>query len=165
MDPNRISVLTEQYRDKLPLPDRFKDRLVALISDLLANEERQVHQIDGRCKEVATFVEKISRKGYTDPFVQMTDVVGLRVIMYYNQDVDFAAGIIRREFNIDQKNSHDKRIPDESDRFGYESYHLIVSVSDRRLELPEWKQYAGLKAEIQVRLPRVVVQTCPSPFE
>lgn len=151
MTPDDLERAVEEFRARRPLLDRFKDRLVALIGDLLAEEDRSLHQIEARCKDISTFKEKIVRKKYELPFDQMTDMVGLRVIMYYNQDVDFAAGIIRREFEIDEANSHDKRIPDENDRFGYESYHLVVSVANHRIELPEWRQYAGLKAEIQVR--------------
>lgn len=81
----------------------------------------------------------------------MTDVAGLRIIMFFDSDVTFAAGLVYREFQVDEANSEDKRAPAEGDRFGYRSYHLVATLRDDRAHLPEWHRFVGLQAEIQLR--------------
>jgi putative GTP pyrophosphokinase len=37
------------------------------------------------------------------------------------------------------------------DQFGYESVHYVLRLGENRAKLPEWKQFRGLRAEVQVR--------------
>ena len=110
-----------------------------------------MHHIESRCKSLDGFREKAFRKSYGNPMTEMTDIVGLRIILYFNSDVTFAAGLLASEFVVDLANSQDKRIPAEDDRFGYGSYHLVISLDQRRAALPEWRPFADLRAEIQIR--------------
>ena len=59
--------------------------------------------------------------------------------------------MIRDEFVIDDANSVDKRILLDPDRFGYLSLHFVVSLNASRLQLAEYQEFAGCKAEIQIR--------------
>ncbi|MER8529811.1 hypothetical protein [Mesorhizobium sp. M1272] len=52
---------------------------------------------------------------------------------------------------IDRENSIDKTQASEPDRFGYSSIHYIASYGGQRDTLPEYKRFAGMKLEIQVR--------------
>jgi len=64
----------------------------------------------------------------------------------FSKDVDSIVSRLQRELTLSI---------DEEARWGdeprYQSMHFTVSVSGRRLELPEWRDLAGLKAEIQIR--------------
>ncbi len=71
--------------------------------------------------------------------------------MYYDADVTFAAGLIDRELIVDPALSVDWRMPAERDRFGYASNHLICTLDARRADLPEWRLFAGIRVEIQLR--------------
>jgi ppGpp synthetase/RelA/SpoT-type nucleotidyltranferase len=124
-----------------------------LIADLVHDAEIDVIQVEGRAKTVDSFVEKIGRKGkkYENPFTDMTDLVGLRIITYYREDVARIGEILKGEFKVDEKNSVDKIAGLAADRFGYLSVHYIVWLSPARGRLAEWRQYAGIPAEIQVR--------------
>jgi ppGpp synthetase/RelA/SpoT-type nucleotidyltranferase len=128
-------------------------RLRALIADLISDAGIDIIQIEGRAKTIDSFVEKISRKGkkYANPMVDMTDLVGIRIITYYREDVARIGDVLKGEFQIDEKNSVDKTVLLDADRFGYLSVHYILSLSPARQQLAEWKQYAGIRAEIQVR--------------
>ena len=64
--------------------------------------------------------------------------------------VNRIADIISSQFKIDSQNTIDKRKLEE-DRFGYMSMHYVVSFSNTRLKLAEFKPYKGLKFEIQIR--------------
>jgi hypothetical protein len=82
---------------------------------------------------------------------QVTDLAGVRVITYFPSDVDKIVPLIENEFKIDRPNSIDKRKTAEPSVFGYASVHLVVGFSPTRLKLAEYKQFKGLKCEIQVR--------------
>lgn len=143
----------EKYRAEWGTYESLTERLRGLVKDLLKDAEIDVIQIEARTKEIDSFTSKIARKGaiYKDPLAEMTDIVGLRVITYYLEDVDKVAKIIRREFTVDDAVSVDKAASLDPDRFGYVSVHLIAELSPSRQKLVEWKQYAKIKVEIQVR--------------
>jgi len=96
-------------------------RLRALIVDLLAEANIEVIQIEARTKAIDSFTEKISRKRvkYANPLTEVTDLVGLRIITYYREDVTRVGEILKKEFQIDATNSVDKAAALDPDRFGY----------------------------------------------
>ena len=59
--------------------------------------------------------------------------------------------MITGSFNIDEKNSLDKKILLASDQIGYRSVHFVCDLGAQRSGLPEFKDLGGLKFEIQVR--------------
>ena len=142
-----------RYRARRATYESMTTRLRGLITDLVNEAGIDVIQVEGRAKTVDSFVEKVGRKGkkYEDPFADMTDLVGLRIITYYREDVTRIGDILKGEFSVDENNSVDKIAGLAPDRFGYLSVHYIVRLSSARRQLAEWKQYALIPAEIQVR--------------
>jgi putative GTP pyrophosphokinase len=67
----------------------------------------------------------------------MTDLIGLRIITYYREDVTRIGEVLKGEFLIDEKNSVDKMAALDPDRFGYLSMHYIASLSPTRRKLAE----------------------------
>lgn len=152
----RLSIasdLVQRYRDALPAYQSFASRLENLIAALLKAEGVRVHFTEARAKTPESFKEKISRPGssYDDPLNQIPDLVGVRIVLYYQDDVERVGELIKREFEVlEVERSHqiDKYSPDQ---FGYLSVHHIVRLSVARSGLMEWKSAAGLRAEVQVR--------------
>jgi ppGpp synthetase/RelA/SpoT-type nucleotidyltranferase len=128
-------------------------RLRGLVIDLLADADIEVIQVEARTKTIDSFTEKIIRKRskYQDPLTEITDIVGLRIITYYVEDVTRVGELIRSEFEIDEANSIDKATALDPDRFGYTSVHYVVTLSPERRKLGEWRPYAKIKVEFQVR--------------
>ena len=110
-------------------------------------------QLEARTKTMESFVEKIERKKekYTDPLAEITDLVGLRVILYYQDDVQAVGRLIEQEFTVDPENSPRQGSDRPVDRFGYRSDHYLASLNDHRLGLAEYGRFVGKRAEIQVR--------------
>lgn len=79
----------------------------------------------------------------------ITDLAGLRVITYYEDDVDKVADVIGREFEIDQENSVDRR-ETEPDRFGYYALNYVCTHTDQRSADVEYKRFAGVCCEVQI---------------
>lgn len=147
---DRSTILSE-FKEREPLLHDFKLKLHILVSELLKENHKRVHQLTSRLKDEISLKNKIIRKDNKYQNVNsITDLVGLRIITYFEDEVDGISEIIKREFNIDEVNSIDKRKKD-FDRFGYSSLHYVISLSDTRLALTEYKKFKGLKAEIQIR--------------
>jgi putative GTP pyrophosphokinase len=143
--------LISEFKQKKHVFEKYRDKLDSLINDILSVSKLFPHQITCRVKDEESISRKIKRKeGKYSSLNEITDIVGIRIITYFEDDVDKIAEIIKREFAIDQLNSVDKRIV-ENDKFGYRSLHYIISFSEDRLGLIENKFFLNLKAEIQIR--------------
>ncbi len=140
------------YKGRYATYQEFTNKLENLISEFLKVHKVDA-QIESRTKSIESFVEKIQRegKGYHNPLEEITDLVGIRIIAYYKEDVDKIGEIIKTEFDIDWENSIDKAWTLDPDRFGYLSVHYVISLPLHRKEQTEWKAFANIKAEIQVR--------------
>src|SRR5258706_12156329 len=68
-----------------------------------------IHAIEARAKSVDSLRGKLRRKGYRNPALQVTDLVALRVITYFWQDVDRAAVEVRKCLEINERKSRDVR--------------------------------------------------------
>jgi putative GTP pyrophosphokinase len=121
-----------------------------LLVDLLKAKSINYHQISSRLKSRESLEKKVYRKeGYAD-LQDITDIVGCRIIAYFEDEVDKIASIIEKEFEVDIENSIDKRKV-EFDRFGYLSLHFVAKLSKGRLKLTEYKRFSSLKFEVQIR--------------
>lgn len=144
--------LVDEFLRKKPLYDRCAAKVNSLLGELLVGAGIKVHHSGFRVKSVESLQGKINRKlNKYSALGDITDLVGLRVITYYDDEVDAVASLIEKEFLVDGLNSIDKRKAHEPDRFGYMSLHYIASLGVGRCAFPEYRDFAGLKFEIQVR--------------
>lgn len=102
-----------------------------------------------RVKDEASFLEKIERKKYENPFDQIEDICGVRIICYYQSDVQKIAKIIEQEFDIIENQDKEELL--NTDQFGYRSTHFVVKVKHRWLQAPNYRGLENLKTEIQIR--------------
>jgi len=115
--------------------------------------------IQVRNKSIVSFAEKIQKKNYDKPFLQMTDLCGGRIITNTIEEKDNICKIIENCFEIDWENSSDVSKNRKSTEFGYRSVHYIVKICPKKLidygidSISEeaMEKIRDLKAEIQVR--------------
>src|SRR5829696_1931898 len=97
-DPRR-SIL-QQFDDKQGLYTDFARGMQALLGDLLTSEAiNYLHPVAQRVKTKDSLERKLAR-GSGTPYTMLedvTDIVGLRVITYFEDDVNRAAEIIVRD--------------------------------------------------------------------
>jgi putative GTP pyrophosphokinase len=143
--------LTEKYRQDVKSFEDYRIKVEVLLRELLIQNNVSFHKIESRIKDPIHLEEKIIRKHekYND-LSDITDLVGLRVITFFEDEVDKVAKIVESEFIIDEQNSIDKRKL-ESDRFGYMSLHYVASLNSERKKLTEYKRFQDIKIEIQIR--------------
>ncbi|WP_175030497.1 GTP pyrophosphokinase [Burkholderia lata] len=128
-------------------------KLTDLMADLLDGDSIRVHSVTFRRKERDSLEKKIASKpsGKYACLADITDICGLRIVTYFEDDVARVEALVRREFSIDEKNYENKSAQLDDNEFGYRSVHHIVSLGDARRNLPENKKIKSLKAEVQIR--------------
>jgi ppGpp synthetase/RelA/SpoT-type nucleotidyltranferase len=129
----------------------FGVALEHLTRDLLENSGIRAHSVTHRLKRKDSTVRKLEKSDGKRSLASLTDLIGLRIITYFRDEVDKVAKIIEQEFMIDEKNSVDKRALLDPDRFGYLSLHYVAQIGATRATLPEYRRYAEAKFEIQIR--------------
>lgn len=102
-----------------------------------------------RVKDLDSAYEKIDRKGYKQPFEQIEDWCGLRIICYYPSDIDLICAVLKEEFSIQKQEDTAQRLAPHE--FGYRSTHFILQVKSDWTSTPNYRGLLGIKAEVQVR--------------
>jgi len=139
------------FESKFTQFKNFSEKMNILLKELLEQNDITYNSIAKRVKDKSSLVKKIRNKNKYQNLDEITDVIGCRIITYFEDDVDKIVKIIANEFQIDEKNSTDKKKILDPDKFGYLSYHIVCSLSDDRAQLVEYKNYKNIKFEIQIR--------------
>ena len=117
--------LLRQYRELLPTLPALATEAYDLLRCALRDQGIYVTAIEQRVKSEKSLAGKLEIKGAKYKTIDdITDLVGLRVITFYTDEVDKVAAIAKRIFDIDWKESVDKR-KHQLDAFGYNSLHYI----------------------------------------
>lgn len=144
--------IVDEYLSKKPVYERCAEKMHSLVKELVYSHGISIHNTSYRVKSEKSLSGKIVTKQDKYKNVEdITDIVGLRVITYYESDVDSVAKVIEDNFNVDLDNSIDKRKAHEPDRFGYLSLHYVISLSADRAQLAEYKDFVGIRFELQIR--------------
>ena len=126
-----IQSIIEEYRRDLPLFKKAASDVSAQIREVLSKAGVMVAAVESRVKTEASLVGKLEHKGGKyKSLADITDILGLRVITFYLDDVGKVASALDRIFTIDWDNSVDKRKLLEIDTFGYLSLHYICYLKD-----------------------------------
>ena len=128
LDPHSESLL-EQYRSLLPVFGRLAEEIPQRLRSFLADSGIVVAAIEHRIKTEKSLRGKLELKGAKyNSLSDITDILGLRIITFYTDDVDKVAAIISQLFDIDWANSVDKRKLHDLNSFGYNSLHYICNL-------------------------------------
>ena len=119
-------MLLQQYRELRPTLEQLAKEAYDLLQHALHEQGIYVTGVEYRVKTEKSLAGKLELKGAKYKSIDdITDLVGLRVITFYTDEVDKVATIAKRIFDIDWKESVDKRKLHELDAFGYNSLHYI----------------------------------------
>ena len=128
LDPHCEAIMQE-YHDNLPRFREVEQEVKEKLKRTLADAGLLVAAIESRVKAADSLAGKLELKGHKyNSLADLTDILGLRVITFYIDDVDKVASAVERLFTIDWENTVDKRKIHEIDSFGYLSLHYICSV-------------------------------------
>ena len=145
-------MLMEQYREQLPLLHRLAQQAYTLLSQKLHEQGIELNAMEYRVKTEDSLAGKLERKGmkYQD-INDVTDLVGVRIITFYTDDVDKVAAIVKYLFDVDWSNSVDKRKVHQLNSFGYNSLHYICRMKPNIVTGDGQPPVTNIPFEIQMR--------------
>lgn len=146
--------LLDEYRATRPLYEQFTTDISKVVTTLLHDSGIEHLPLEERTKTEESFFEKVERPDKAQKYTScgdITDLSGIRIIAYLQEDRDKICNIIERTFQVDFGNSTKKEEILNADQFGYGSTHYVISYTSQRLDLPEFQKFTNLKAEVQVR--------------
>ena len=112
-----------------------------------ATQNRGINcDISYRTKETDSLLKKVLRKNYSDPYSEIRDKAGVRIICTYRDSLTLLADIVRHNFEVfDQE---DKGAELEYYELGYPGIHFDIRLQSNCSG--ENKELAGLICEIQL---------------
>ncbi len=130
LDPHSEAIM-EEYREQRPMFLEAEKKITTLLRESLAEAGIVVASVESRVKAEKSLAGKLEIKGAKyKSLADITDILGLRVITFYLDDVDVVASVVERLFDVDWENTVDKRRLHALDSFGYQSLHYICRVPD-----------------------------------
>ena len=137
-----------EYLKRRPYYERLCMEVAFVLETELKENCIEYASIISRAKELNSFLEKLERKEYSDPFSQVTDMAGVRVVCLYPSDLETIEEIITREFTMLEK--IDKRNLEAIDRIGYTALHYTVKLNED-FSGARYDSLKNLVCEIQIR--------------
>ena len=126
LSPHTVDLLNA-YNAHLPQLEQLAEQVSSMLLKALREQNIQLNTFERRVKTEDSLTGKLEKKGNKYRTIyDITDLVGIRAVTYYTDDVDKVAAIAKQIFDIDWKNSVDKR-KHQLDSFGYLSLHYICS--------------------------------------
>ncbi|MBQ9417249.1 MAG: hypothetical protein IJU19_01580 [Bacteroidales bacterium] len=121
--------IIQEYRSAKPQIEAAADEVSKRLRQAFAEVGFLPAALEYRVKTEESLRGKLELKGNKyRSLADITDILGLRVITFYSDDVDKVASMVERLFEVDWANSVDKRKLHEVDSFGYLSLHYICSM-------------------------------------
>ena len=142
-------MIMDEYRTQKDDFIRLGETVHTMLRSMTKDAGIPVMSIEHRIKEEKSLEGKLYRKGDGyQSLDDLTDILGARIICYFNDDVDKIGHLVEQTFVIDWDKSSDKRALMKADSFGYLSLHYICSVPQGG-DCPE--EMCHKRFEIQIR--------------
>ncbi|MBV09147.1 RelA/SpoT domain-containing protein [Rubinisphaera sp.] len=143
--------LRVEYDLLLPIASRFSQTIEDQVLKLMSSNYLTLGvPIERRVKQWSSIAEKLERKKIQiDRVRQLDDLVGLRLILLFQRDMQGMHKIIDDNFRILSHEDTASRLVES--QFGYQSVHYIIGLPQSWLQVPTMKEFGDLKAELQVR--------------
>jgi putative GTP pyrophosphokinase len=142
-----VETVIETYDRYVPSLEQVRTVVHHELASLLDTDEFKIQLIASRVKDPISLRSKIARPDKTyHTLWDVTDLVGIRVITYFEHTIENVAKIIESRFNVDFTNSTNKL---NLASFGYKSLHYVCALPEHersKLDIP-----APFRFEIQVR--------------
>lgn len=140
--------LIRQFLDHRPDYEQLCSEVAYVLRSRLKKAGIEIAAVTFRAKTLASFLDKIRRKTYSDPLSEVTDFAGVRVVCLYTPDTNAVQKLIEDEFELVEE--IDKLKEKSAEEFGYSAKHFIVRLG-KRMSGARYDDLKKLVCEIQVR--------------
>ncbi|MGZ8803488.1 MAG: bifunctional ribonuclease/(p)ppGpp synthase [Mycobacterium sp.] len=133
IQPAVPSPAVAEYAARRPALVTATNQYLTLVTGLLDEAGINYLSIAARTKSIDSFAAKADRRAadgrllYTEPLVEITDQIGLRVITYLREDVGAVANLLAEEMRLLDDRDMGQETAREG-RWGYASRHLLIGV-------------------------------------
>jgi ppGpp synthetase/RelA/SpoT-type nucleotidyltranferase len=143
-----IEEISQEFKRRQPLYKHLEGEALFILEQALSSTDIKLHSISSRVKSHESFLDKINKKQISEPFDEMQDIVGLRIVCLFLTDINKITKVIKEKFSVI---SEDNKI-DETDAssFGYMSVHCIANMKKEYIG-PRYDHISKYPFEIQVR--------------
>ncbi|MCX5636992.1 MAG: hypothetical protein NTX52_04770 [Planctomycetota bacterium] len=136
-----------EYLNRLSYYTKLKDVASCQLSNAMSrNNTLKIHGLDMRIKSPLSLYQKAQRKNVENPFEQIHDIVGLRVVCCFLSDVEKIRSILKDTFEIVEDD--DKTKNTDAKAFGFLGVNFTVKLKNPPKEQMDIKDF---QFEIQVR--------------
>jgi len=148
----------QEYQSVQPLYEEYANVIKNVLSEAFKAQRIKIHSIEARAKTLDSFGNKASMPSpddpsspyYPNPLSDITDLAGVRVIVFLPRTLDMVDGVIQAQFEVFER--MDKTlILIKEEKLGYASIHYLVRFKENRTNLLEYSRFKNLVGEIQVR--------------
>ncbi len=115
---------------------------------VLSQQKIKFHFVGGRVKDFDSFRDKILRKEFSDPFNEVLDLVGVRIVCLFRPEVEKVATVIKDAFTVLEVDNQMEGI--SPDNFGYMALHLKAKLKASQIE-PSLESVNNVPFEVQIR--------------
>jgi ppGpp synthetase/RelA/SpoT-type nucleotidyltranferase len=154
MDRKETNSLIRQYIEQKELYEEYSEVSATLIKTFLINSHIPVYAIERRTKGIDNLREKISRKRVQGRVYKeisdITDLSGVRIIVFFEDDIRRVNDILKGEFQFRRKDLGADTQERKKLLRGYVSVHSLITLKTSRARLSEYTRFKGLVCEVQV---------------
>ncbi|MBF0415166.1 MAG: RelA/SpoT domain-containing protein [Magnetococcales bacterium] len=143
--------IISEYDRELSVYKDFVEVNLKLFDAFIKENKISVYSINSHIIDRETLIKKLSGQyKIISTIDDINDLLSIRVLTFFEDDVDNISEIIDSEFNIvtDFLMKPETRDPK---RFGYYSRQYITRMLDSRLEWIEYRRFKNLKLNIEVK--------------
>ena len=157
--PASAPAAVADYETRRPALEAVTDNYLQLVTAFLDDAGINYLSITARTKSVESFAAKAERtvdgrRIFSDPLVEITDQVGLRIITYLREDVDAVVTLLADEMRLLDDRDMGLETAREG-RWGYASRHLLVGVGGEQqpasIQVRTVLQHAWAEFEHEIR--------------
>lgn len=145
---DRLENWTQQFDALATTYEDLRTEVESELRKAIDEAHVKIHNCLSRVKERDSFRDKIGRKNYPDPLTDMHDIVAVRVVCLFLDDLDRIDKVIRQKFVV--LKHEDKTKSSAPDRFGYRSVHYDCQIRPS-YSGPHYDHIKNIIFEVQVR--------------
>ncbi|MBF0214120.1 MAG: hypothetical protein HQM00_11265 [Magnetococcales bacterium] len=146
-----VSNLLDQYDESFDLYRAYSERLLINLGEVFNKTTLPISAISGDLMSRATLKKMLTeRGGYYSRLRDIENLITVRVVVYFSDDIELAVTLINKEFALDDSFLPIQEVPDQ-DRFGINTRRFDIKLLTEQYARPEYQRFGALKAELEIR--------------
>jgi len=139
--------LKNRYQSHIKLLEKLRVIAKYHLNREIRRKNIKIHSLQHRIKTFDSFLDKMKRQKTKEPFREMRDLLGLRVVCLFRSDLHSISTIIRDIFEVIEEDNKIDNIA--ADIFGYMGIHFIAKL--KNVSGKDQRPICDLPFEVQLR--------------